>query len=110
MILGTGQTSPKARVLRRNPEVALTIDSEAHPYRALQIRGIATLSDVDGVVPEYRQAAERYYGTELAQRWLDLVSTGVRVRVEIEPTWAHVMGLGELFPELFDVSGDSPPA
>src|SRR6266705_3333258 len=55
-------TSPKLKVLPDNSKVALTIDSNTWPHRVLLVRGTAKVQIVDGMVPEYAAAAERYFG------------------------------------------------
>ncbi len=62
IVLGTPPTAPKVRALHANPAIALTIDGATWPYKVLQVRGDAHLETVEGVVPEYAQAAERYFG------------------------------------------------
>ena len=58
------RNSGKNRALQTGDSVAITIDADEWPYRVLEIRGRATLSTVDGIVPEYALAAERYLGEE----------------------------------------------
>src|SRR5829696_7056522 len=41
IVLGTPPAAPKTRALPGNPKVALTIDRDGWPYRALLIRGTA---------------------------------------------------------------------
>jgi hypothetical protein len=57
---------PAARLkaLWANPNVAVTIDTERFPPNVLLIRGRVSVTEVQGIVPEYRLAAERYLGTE----------------------------------------------
>lgn len=52
----TSSNAYKVRALAPNPKVALPIDIEA-PYRAPLVRGTASLEIVDGVPPEYLEAA-----------------------------------------------------
>src|SRR3989441_11125888 len=70
VVLGTPLTAPKMKALSKNPKVALTIDTNTWPYKVLQIRGTASVETVDGVVPEYSIAAERYFGKEQGQAWV----------------------------------------
>ena len=51
----TAKNARKLPALRRNPAVALTIDTEAHPPKVLLIRGQAELDAVDGIPEEYFQ-------------------------------------------------------
>ena len=61
IIVCTASNAYKVRALAANPRVALTIDTEA-PYRALLVRGTASLEIVDGLPPEYLEAARKNPG------------------------------------------------
>jgi nitroimidazol reductase NimA-like FMN-containing flavoprotein (pyridoxamine 5'-phosphate oxidase superfamily) len=50
IVLCTSSNAYKVKALAANPKVSLTIDTEA-PYRALLVRGTASLEIVDGVPP-----------------------------------------------------------
>lgn len=50
--------------LHANPAVAITIDTEAFPPEVLLIRGEASVTEVDGLAPEFKEAARRYLGEE----------------------------------------------
>src|ERR671922_2854062 len=56
----------RVRTLRRNPDIAVSIDTESWPPEVLTIRGRAEVTEVDGVAPEYAEAAHRYLGSEQA--------------------------------------------
>ena len=63
IVLGSPPRAPKLKALRRNGKVALTIDdATTAPYKALLLRGTATVEMVPGVVPEYAASARRYFG------------------------------------------------
>ena len=51
----TTTNAPKLASLRRNPAVALTIDTEVHPPKILLLRGEAVLDEVEGIPDEYLQ-------------------------------------------------------
>ena len=51
IVMCTAKNAPKLPALRKNPTVALTIDTEVHPPKILLIRGRAELDVVDGIVP-----------------------------------------------------------
>ena len=55
IVMCTTTNAPKLVSLRRNPQVALTIDTEVHPPKPLLIRGRAELDVVDGIPEEYLQ-------------------------------------------------------
>ena len=92
---------PKAKALRHDPRVAITIDqASAWPYTALLVRGHATLDDVDGIAPEYAQAAERYFGPEQGAAWVEQASalTPGMLRVTVTPTWVGLLDFAQRFP------------
>jgi hypothetical protein len=70
IVLGTPPTAAKLKVLQNNSPVALTIDSNDWPHKILQIRGKTQIQTVQGIVPEYAAAAERYFGAEQGKAWV----------------------------------------
>ena len=56
----------RVRTLRSRPQIAVSIDTDGWPPEVLSIRGGTEVTEVDGVAPEYAQAAERYLGAEVA--------------------------------------------
>jgi hypothetical protein len=55
IVMCTAKNARKLPALRRNPAVALTIDTEAHPPKVLLIRGQAELDAVHGIPEEHFQ-------------------------------------------------------
>ena len=102
IVIATSASSPKFRAIRRRPELALTIDSEAPPYRSLQLRGRAEIEIVDGLAPEYETMAYRYYPKAAADLWLARARAHVlrQARLTIRPAWARVLDVAALSPEL----------
>lgn len=86
--------------LRKNPNVAITIDTEGFPPHVLLIRGRASVTEVDGLVKEFEKAAYRYLGEEAAKGYLEQMSKpGVKMaRIAIRPTWAGVLDFETRFP------------
>jgi len=64
LLMGNSSQAPKLKALAKNPKVALTIDDNTFPHKVLLVARTARLDPVDGIVPEYAQAAERYFGPE----------------------------------------------
>src|SRR4051794_40935777 len=90
----------RVRALRERPEVAVSIDTEASPPEVLSIRGRAEVVEVDGIVPEYAQAAERYLGAEQATPYLsqlDHPSTRM-ARIAVRPRWVGVLDFQTRLP------------
>src|SRR5688572_4018561 len=69
LVLHTLATAPKVRALRRNPAVAVTIDTDTLPAKVLLVRGTATLVPLAEGDAELVRATERYLGTEGAAAW-----------------------------------------
>jgi hypothetical protein len=90
----------RVRALRARPDVAITIDTETFPPEALTIRGRARITDVDGIPPEYAQAAHRYLGDEQATGYLAQIdhSSTRMARIAVEPTWVGVLDFQTRLP------------
>lgn len=90
VVLATHPTAPKFKALRVRPRAALTIDTPS-PARSVLLRGTAEVDVVEGVAPEYLEAAAKSMkGEELAA-----FEAGVRetydqmARITIIPDWAR---------------------
>lgn len=101
IVVCTSTNAPKLASLRRNPAVALTIDTEVHPPKLLLIRGRATLDLVPGIPDEYLQMNGSYRMTsDQRVAW----EAGVRslydamVRVVITPTWVKLIDFETTLP------------
>lgn len=68
--------------------VALTIDSEAFPYRSLRVTGPIHLERSGGLTDSYRRSAERYLGPTAGRDWCARLDGNVQVRLVISPTRA----------------------
>jgi hypothetical protein len=90
VVLATHPTAPKYRALRDRPRVAITIDTSS-PTRSLLLRGDAETEVLDGVVPEYLQAAAKSMsGEDLAAFEANVRATyDQMVRIRIVPDWAR---------------------
>jgi hypothetical protein len=101
IVLCTSKNAPKLSSLRRNPEVALTIDTEVHPPKILLIRGRAELDVVDGIPAEYLQMNGSYEMTpEQRVEWEAEVRSlyDGMVRIVITPTWAKLIDFETTLP------------
>ncbi len=99
-VLGTPPKAPKLKALARNPKVAITIDDNTFPHKVLSVRGTAHLETVDGVVPEYALAAERYFGRDQGQAWVQQLGGTITqmVRIVVTPEWVGVLDFQTRFP------------
>ena len=100
IVMATPPKAPKLKALAKNPKVSLTIDDNIFPHKVLLIRGSARLDSVEGIVPEYLAAAERYFDPELAKAWLGQLRTLVSsmVRITITPEWVGLLDFQTRFP------------
>ena len=101
VVMCTTTNAPKLASLRRNPAVALTIDTEVHPPKILLLRGDAVLDEVVGIPDEYLEMNGTYEMTaEQRAEW----ETEVRslyesmVRIVVKPTWAKLIDFEETLP------------
>jgi hypothetical protein len=90
VVVATHPTAPKFAALRARPRVALTIDTPS-PARSLLLRGDAEIDVVDGVVPEYFEAAAKsMQGDDLTAFEASCRETYDRMaRISITPDWAR---------------------
>ena len=101
VVICTTTNAPKLASLRRNPAVALTIDTEVHPPMVLLLRGDAVLDEVEGIPDEYLQMNGTYDMTpEQRVEWEAEVRSLYRsmVRIVVTPTWAKLIDFAETLP------------
>ena len=100
LVMATPPKAPKLKALAKNPKVSLTIDDNTFPHKVLLIRGVAALQQVEGIVPEYAAAADRYFGPEQGQAWITQVRgmMPAMVKVTITPEWVGVLDFQTRFP------------
>lgn len=84
----TFEGSRKLNEIAAGTVVAVTIDSETFPYRGLKIRGPVELVPSQGLSAEYRQAALRYLGPTVADRWCASLEHLNQMTILISPTSA----------------------
>src|SRR6266446_812667 len=100
LVMATPPKAPKLKALAKNPKVSLTIDDNTFPHKVLLIRGSARLQLVEGIVPEYIAAAERYFGREQGQVWVAQMGRMVSsmVKITITPEWVGLLDFQTRFP------------
>jgi hypothetical protein len=101
VVMCTSKNAPKLASLRRNPAVAITVDTEVHPPTILLVRGTVELDEVDGIPDEYLEmngsygmTAEQRVGWEAEVRSL---YDGM-VRIVMTPTWAKLIDFETTLP------------
>jgi hypothetical protein len=99
-VICTVPGAPKVRALAAHPQVALTIDTNTFPPHVLLVRGRAALETVQGVPPEYLEAARK----QISEAGMADFEAQVRglyqqmVRITIEPQWAKVLDFETRLP------------
>jgi Pyridoxamine 5'-phosphate oxidase len=99
-IMASPPKAPKLKALAKNPKVSLTIDDNTFPHKVLLVRGTARLESLNGIVPEYATAAERYFGPDQGKAWVKNLGTMISsmVRVTITPEWVGLLDFQTRFP------------
>lgn len=80
------RASKKARNVRRNPNVSLTVDTRTAPYRGVVLRGTARELPFDEGIR--RRTALRYLGPVAGEAYLAMTGDGVEGTVLLEITVA----------------------
>jgi Pyridoxamine 5'-phosphate oxidase len=99
-VVCTATTAPKVQAITANPTVAMTIDTDTQPPRALLVRGAASVEIVDGVPDEYLEASRKGLPSE---KWAAFEGE-VRAlypqmaRITIEPRWAKLLDFEKRLP------------
>ncbi|HEY7284450.1 MAG TPA: pyridoxamine 5'-phosphate oxidase family protein [Vicinamibacterales bacterium] len=106
IVFGTPPTAPKVKALRSGAKVAISIDGSTWPYKVLQIRGAARVETVEGVVPEYALAAQRYFGADQGQAWVKQVGGmfSQMARIVVKPEWVAVLDFETRFPSAIEAA------
>ena len=92
LVMSSPEISPKTKIIDDGTPIAVTIDSADWPYSALMLRGRVRVDDVDGIAPEYREAARRYFGDEQGEAWCDQLPADLRMtRLSMTPEWVGVL-------------------
>ena len=92
---------PQVAALRKNPRVALTIDTGAFPPKVLLIRGDAEVELVPGIPEGYLTAGRKVMTDEQYPEWV----AGVQglydemVVITVTPTWAKLLDFETTIPK-----------
>ena len=101
ILMATVPKAAKVAALRKNPKVALTIDTGAFPPKALLIRGTAEVELVQGVPEGYLLAGHKVMTDEQYPEWEAGVKSlysemGV---ITVTPTWAKLLDFETTIPK-----------
>ncbi len=87
IIFGTGDSSVKAKNIRRNPQVSICVDDESPPYAFVIIQGTAKFSDNQKDILKWNTIlGGRYMGEKLAEVYGKRNSVEGSLLVEVTPT------------------------
>ena len=77
--------------------------------KILQIRGKTQIQIVQGIVPEYAAAAERYFGAEQGKAWCAQFGQlfSEMARIAIRPEWVAVIDFEARFPNSIEAAMSS---
>jgi hypothetical protein len=100
LVSGGFPNVPKMKALAKNPKVAVTIDTERMPCHVLLIRGTASVTVHDGIIPEYAAYCKRYMGEEGGNAWVQQLTpiAPKMARIAIKPEWVGIMDFEKRFP------------
>lgn len=91
-VMCSPSTAPKVGVLTQGSAVAVTIHGTEWPFAVLLLRGTVDVDQVDGVAPEYRASARRYFGAEQGEAWCaSLPAEMAMTRYRLEPSWVGLL-------------------
>jgi hypothetical protein len=101
ILMATVPKSAKVGALRKNPKVALTIDTGAFPPKVLLIRGDAEVELVPGVPEGYLQAGHKVMTDEQYPEWVAGVQDlyDEMVVITVTPTWAKLLDFETTIPQ-----------
>jgi pyridoxamine 5'-phosphate oxidase-like protein len=102
IVLTTPPRAPKLVALQANPQVAVSIDEHAFPYKILYVRGVASVEMLDDISPEYAAAAERYFGPEQGRAWVEQLRGQPSARIRVTPQWVNVIDFETRFPSALE--------
>jgi hypothetical protein len=74
IVIVTGKSSRKAKLLREAGRATFVVQTEELPYKYVSVEGPVSLADAD-VDRDVRPIAHRYLGTELGDGYIDQTRT-----------------------------------
>ena len=101
IVIATVPKSAKVAALRKNPKVALTIDTGAFPPKVLLLRGTAEVELVQGIPEGYLQAGHKVMTDEQYPEW----EAGAKalytemVVITVTLTWAKLLDFETTIPK-----------
>ena len=86
LVFNTGESTVKARNLRREPRVSLCVDDDRPPFSFVVVEGVATLSEDLGEVRRWAaRIGGRYMGAERAEEYGSRNGVAAELVVRVRP-------------------------
>jgi hypothetical protein len=101
IVMATVPKSAKVAALRKNPKVALTIDTGAFPPKVLLLRGTAEVELVQGVPEGYLVAGRKVMTGDQYDGWVEGVKAlyTEMVVITVTLTWAKLLDFETTIPK-----------
>jgi hypothetical protein len=101
IVMATVPKSAKVAALRKNPKVALTIDTGAFPPKVLLLRGTAEVELVQGIPEGYLVAGRKVMTGDQYDGWVEGVKGlyDEMVVITITLTWAKLLDFETTIPK-----------
>ena len=92
VVMCSPSNAPKVGVLTTGAPAAVTIHGSEWPFAALLLRGTVVVDHVDGIAPEYRASASRYFGPDQGEAWCASLPDDIAMeRFRLEPSWVGLL-------------------
>lgn len=101
IVIATAPKAAKVAALRKNPKVALTIDTGAYPPKVLLLRGTATVEVMPGVPEGYLIAGHKVMTDEQYPAWVEGVKAlyDEMALIRVTLTWAKLLDFETTIPK-----------
>ncbi len=101
IVIATVPKAAKVAALRKNPKVALTIDTAAFPPKVLLLRGTAEVTTVPGVPEGYLIAGHKVMTDEQYPGWVEGVTAlyDEMAVIRVTLTWAKLLDFETTIPK-----------
>lgn len=101
ILIATVPKAAKVAALRKNPKVALTVDTGAFPPKVLLLRGTAAVELVPGVPEGYLTAGHKVMTDEQYPAWAEGVNAlyDEMVVIRVTLTWAKLLDFETTIPK-----------
>ena len=98
---GDAASLAELKALKDGDRVAVTIDTTDWPYKALLVRGVASVTRVDGITSEYQQSAIRYFGQEQGTVRVSQFPTDMQMwRIAVRPDEVAILDFESVLPSV----------